>query len=358
MSTVRTKFHMDLGTHMYADAPRDLIVEQIIGLYCDKGIAGLTNTRWPLTPFQTPTHHIIHDLGYQLGRWCLDHGAHSLLKSFHSVFTAQAHKELIAYTLHENDNKGLQFLIGLRADGWSDALSVAFGVKSNQTWLQKVLNYPTTNFQWQQGVHNLLVECNRTNNIKAVEALLGGWCGVCQSLLCTSSAHAVRPFLSAQTPSKDLANVVASFTNSFLCPNMHTLENCAEVLDRVRQHPSWDNELKEVQQPLDKILRMALNLENEDLVGLLLGCNDRPLSATEKQQRLCVNPKLITSAFLSINSNRASLKPYFMGLMDDAFFEGKREWRDVLDANRQQRQYVALQTATEDCGAARLKRKM
>ena len=47
-----------------------------------------------------------------------------------------------------------------------------------------------------------------------------------------------------------------------------------------------------------------------------------------------------------------------MGLMDDAFFEGKREWKNVLDANREQRFYVHLQEITQDAGVVRVKRKM
>ena len=358
MASVRTKFHMGLGKHMYVDAPRDFIVDQITTLYTTKGLDGLKNTRWSLAPFQYSVTHIMHDVGYQLGRWCLDTGAHDLLKAFHSVFTPQAHKELITHALHENDDTGLHVLIDMRAEGWSDALSVVFGVKSNQAWLSKVLGHPVNDTQWQQGVHNMLAECNRTNNTMAVEALLGHWCGVCQSLVCTAHSHAVRPFLTAQTSAKNLAHAVASFTSIFSDITFSNLDHCAVVLDRLRRHVSWDNELKEVQQPLDQILRMALQSNNEKLVALLLGPNDRPLSESEKRQRLCVNPKLIASTFLSLKSSQQSLIPYFMGLMDDAFFEGKREWKNVLDANRQQRLHVHLQEITQDTGVGRVKRKM
>lgn len=357
MPTLRTKYHMGLGQHMYADAPRDAVVDKIIALYMDKGLDGLYNTRWPADKFTTPMPHIIYDCGYQLGRWCLDNGAHDLLKAAHSIFTPYAHKELIAHALHENDDAGLNLLIEMRADGWKDAVGVVFGPKSNQLWLSKVLNRGVDPTTWQNGFEALARECNWGNKTELSEALLGGWCTRCQSLVCCAPEHKPRVFLNSTTPSKTLASVLTSFAPSL--SGRKNFDNSMEVLDQVRRHSSWDNTEKETQIVLQKILQSAVQQNNKELVALLLGPNDRVLSLREEKQRLCVNRTHIAHALGSISHpNALELVPLFVGLMEDKVLEGKPHWANVLEANRRQREYVNLLAATQTHGEQRVKRKM
>lgn len=356
MPTLRTKFHMGLGKHMYADAPRDDIVDQIIALYMDKGLEGLYHKRWP-DHFSTPTHHIMYDCGYQLGRWCLDNGAHDLLKAAHSIFTPHVHKELIAHALHENDDTGLTLLIDMRPDGWKDAVSVVFGPQSNQLWLSKVLNRCVDPATWQNGFEALAHQCNWGNNTELSEALLGGWCTRCQSLVCCAPDHTPRVFLNHTTASKTLASVLYSFVPSL--SGRTNFDNTMEVLERVRMHPSWDNTNKPIQNVLHRILQSAVQHGNKDVVALLLGPNDRVLGLQEHKQRLCVNHTAIANAFASTNHHHTSPLPsLFMGLMDDKVLEGKPQLAKALEANRQQREYVNLLAATQKQGEQRVKRKM
>lgn len=357
MPILRTKFHMGLGTHMYADAPRNDVVDKIIARYMNKGLDGLYNTRWPADEFTTPMNHIMYDAGYQLGRWCLDHGAHDLLKAAHTIFTPQAHKELITHALHENDDKGLDLLITMRTDGWKDAVSVVFGAKSNQLWLSKVLNRGVDSLLWQKSFEKLAHECRWGNNTELSEALLGGWCTQCQSLVCSAADHKSRVFLNNTTPSNTLASVLNSFVPSL--SGRQKFDNTMEVLDRVRMHPSWDNTNKETQIVLQKILQSAVQQKNSGLVEFLLGPNDRVLSAQERKRRLCVNSTHIACAFVSINHHTTSeLAPLFMGLMDDKVLEGKPQLVKALEENRRQREYMNLLSATQEHGEIRLKRKM
>lgn len=356
MLTLRTKFHMGLGTHMYADAPRDKIVNQIIALYMDKGLEGLYNKRWP-DHFSTPTTHIMYDCGYQLGRWCLDNGAHDLLKAVQSIFTPHAHKELIAHALHENDDTGLTLLIEMRADGWKDAVGVVFGPKSNQLWLNKVLNRCVDHTTWQNGFEALAHQCVWENNTVLSEALLGGWCPRCQSLVCCAPDHKQRIFLNSTTSSKTLACLLHSFVPSL--SGRKNFDNTLVVLDQVRMHPSWDNTNKHTQNVLHRILQSAVQHGNKDLVALLLGPNDRVLGLQEHKQRLCVNHTGIANAFASINHHNTSQLPsLFMGLMDDKVLEGKPQLAKALEENRRQREYMNLLAATKKHGEIRLKRKM
>lgn len=356
---MRTKFHLPFGQHIYSDAPRAFVVDQIITLYSNKGLKGFTNTRWPGDAFQ-PTAHIINDVGYQLGRWCLEQKAYDLLKAFHSVFSANAHKELIAHTLHSKDDTGFDFLLNLRPNvSWMDAMSLAFGPQSSQEWLNKVMAHTVGNAVWQECGEKLIYECGVYNSTEAAEALLGHWCGVCQSLLCTAPEHAHRPFLNARTHGKHLAGALRSFTSEMAYINDRVHENCAHVLNAVRVHPAWDNELEVVQTPLEKILKKAVKHENVDLIALLLGPNDRLLNASERKQQLCVNKKHITSAFLTLTvAQRSKFGQHFIGLMDESFFEGKSQWYDTLEANRRQRLNLELQQATVNNGDVRVKRKM
>lgn len=357
MSTLRTKYHMGLGQHMYADAPRDAVVDKIIALYMDKGLEGLYNTRWPADKFTTPMPHIIYDCGYQLGRWCLDNGAHDLLKAAHSIFTPYAHKELIAHALQENDDTGLNLLIEMRADGWKDAVGVVFGAKSNQLWLSKVLNRGVDPTTWQNAFEALGHQCLWGNNTHLSEALLGGWCTRCQSLVCCAPEHKPRVFLNSSTPSKTLARVLNSFAPSL--SGRTQFDNTLKVLDQVRLHPSWDNTEKETQSVLQKILQSAAQQDNKELVALLLGPNDRVLGLREEKQRLCVNHTYIAHAFAAITHHtRSELTPLFMGLMDDKILEGKPQLAKALEANRRQREYVNLLAATQTHGEQRAKRKM
>lgn len=356
MSTVRTKIHLPFGQHIYSDAPRAFVVDQIITLYNNTGLKGFTNTRWPGDAFQ-PTAHIINDVGYQLGRWCLEQNAHDLLKAFHSVFSAGAHKELIAHTLHSKDDTGFDFLINLRPNvSWMDAMSLAFGPQSSQEWLSKVMKYKVGDAVWQECGEKLIHECGLHNRTEAAEALLGHWCGVCQSLLCTAPEHTHRPFLSARTHGTHLVEALNSCI-SYINDPAH--KNSAAVLTAVRMHPAWDNELEAVQTSLEKILKKAVKHDNADLVALLLGPNDRLLNASERKQQLCVNKKHITSAFLTLTTaQRGTFGQHFIGLMDESFFEGKSQWYDTLEANRRQRLNLELQQATVNDGDVRVKRKM
>ncbi len=353
---MRTKIYLPFGNHIYSDAPRAFIVDKIIDVYKNKGLKGFTNIHWPGDAFE-PRAHIINDVGYQLGRWCLEQNAYDLLKAFHSVFSPNAHKELIAHTLHSKDDMGFDFLMALRPNAaWMDAMSLAFGPQSSQQWLSKVMKYKVGDAAWQECGEKLIHECGIHNNPVAAEALLGHWCGVCQSLLCMAPEHTRRPFLSARTHGRHFAGALNSCI-SFMNERVH--ENCATVLNVVRVHPGWDNELKTVQSTLEQILRKAVKHEDFDLVALLLGPNDRLLNATERKQRLCVNKKHITSAFLILtNAQKRKFGHHFMGLMDETFFEGKREWYGTLDANRRQRLNIELQQATLDDGHIRVKRKM
>jgi len=342
---------------MYADAPRDAVVDKIIELYMDQGLDGLYNTRWPADKFTTPMHHIIYDCGYQLGRWCLDNGAHDLLKVAHSIFTPHAHKELIAHALHENDDTGLNLLIEMRADGWKDAVGVVFGAKSNQLWLSKVLNRGVDPTTWQNAFEALAHQCLWGNNTHLSEALLGGWCTHCQSLVCCAPEHKPRVFLNSSTPSKTLASVLNSFAPSL--SGRTQFDNTLKVLDQVRLHPSWDNTEKETQSVLQKILQSAVQQENKELVALLLGPNDRVLGVREEKQRLCVNRTHIAHAFVSTpRPNGSDLPSLFMGLMDDKVLEGKPQLAKALEANRRQRECVNLLAATQTYGEQRVKRKM
>ena len=357
MTLLRTKYHLGLDQHIYADAPRDAVVDQIIALYMDKGLEGLYNTRWPADKFTTPRHHIIYDCGYQLGRWCLDNGAHDLLKIVHSIFTPHAHKELITHALHENDDAGLDLLIEMRADGWKDAVGIVFGPKFNQLWLSKVLNREVDHTTWQNGFEALAHQCVWGNNTQLSEALLGGWCTRCQSLVCCAPEHKPRVFLNRTTSSKTLACLLHSFVPSL--SGRKNFDNTLAVLNQVRMHPSWDNTEKETQIVLQKILQSAVQTENKDLVALLLGPNDRVLVLQEEKQRLCVNSKHIARAFSSIPHHSTSdLPSLFMGLMDDKILEGKPQLAKALEDNRRQREYLALLKATQECGEQRLKRKM
>lgn len=342
---------------MYADAPRHSVVEQFIFLYTSQGLSGLYNKHWPADLFNTPKTHIINDVGYQLGRWCLDNGADDLLKALHSIFTPQAHKELITYALHENDDKGLDLLINMRADGWNDAVHVVFGPKSNQLWLSKVLNHPVDRLTWQKAFEAVGHECQWGNNTVLSEALLGGWCTQCQSLVCAAPNHKTRVFLNSTTPSNTLASLLNSFVPSL--SGLKKFDNTMNVLDRVRMHSSWDNTNKETQIVLQKILQSAVQQENRDLLALLLGPNDRVLGLQEHKQRLCVNSTHIAHAFTSITHHtRSELTPLFMGLMDDQVLEGKYQWSTALEENRRQREYINLLNATQERGKMRVKRKM
>jgi hypothetical protein len=357
MTLLRTKYHLGLGQHIYADAPRDTVVDQIIALYTNKGLEGLYNTRWPADKFTTPKTHIINDNGYQLGRWCLDNGAHDLLKAVHSIFTPHAHKELITHALHENDDAGLDLLIEMRADGWKDAVAIVFGPKFNQLWLSKVLNRGVDNATWQNGFEALAHQRMWGNNTELSEALLGGWCTRCQSLVCCAPDHKQRVFLNSTTQSKTLACLLHSFVPSL--SGRKNFDNTLAVLEQVRLHSSWDNTNKETETVLLPILQSAVQQNNKELVALLLGPNDRVLGLREEKQRLCVNSTYIAHAFSSIPHHSTSeLAPLFMGLMDDKALEGKPQLVKALEENRRQREYVNLLSATHKHGEIRLKRKM
>lgn len=354
MKTIRTRLHLSLGEHMYADISYNPTVLSIITAYSAHGMPGVFQ-KWP-DVFTTPVNNIVYDPGYQLGRWCLEHKAYDLFAAFHSLFKPFVHQKLIKHSLHSNDDCGFACIFNVRKDAaWMDAMQEAFGESSNQLWLSKMLKHTVDHTLWRTCAQKLIYTCARQHNNVAAEALLGGWCGVCQSLLCEAPGHTVKRFLDERTPTDCLAAAIQSLVHENGTTRIK--HNTTTILNLVRTHESWGNTCISVQDALHNLLRMAVFYKDEPLIAMLLGPNDRVLTAHERQQQLCVNTRHITQAFTTLNKPRSNpLGQYFMGLMDDSFFEGE-PWKDVLERNRQQRQYVALLKAAGDRGVA-TKRKM
>lgn len=332
-------------------------VKTIVDLYQSNGLNAVQQKHWTVNLSLTSR---LNDT-VRMRQWCEDNDAHELATWFSQyIISTDKFTQDATTAVGARDFITLDHLVQKRPDIVCSHVFLA-GVNHNEPDLLAWACARVAS-SWDSCFERLLHIAAHKGYLSAVHMVMGKWCEQCQNTTCS---HDGRLFLQTPSTSTNFGIALNQLILAVSWGHAHPLNSeTHSVIHAMVNHCMWDNSNSSIQAAVKKMLLNATTCNDVAGLQLLLGPNQRKLSAEEQKRNVCVQREHINFALFQHWGQRQwneTLGPLFIGLVDIEPLRGVERFTTFVEKHDELMQHWLhqdLEDATQFCGAQHLKRKM